>query len=485
MAAEITDAFLARIENDLNERIEILTKSNQKYEQFLRYLSQISKVEVEMNEKISEEEMKDKGDNERKTMTISSGNIPPGSTSVPISTAYDDNDLNKILDRAKEIRSLNDKHKPKSNKKPENEKVNLMKMNENKKMRSVSAPRGSARGGATLATASSSSRNQREVLSKQKSEPSRVTSPIPPRLNHERNLEKKLVHKNEKSSLHFLITQSQILSNRNLQCPLISLFPTKPFLLSQFQFLTSLTGSPSFPPSLLEKVLQRMIPMKQQQSQQLPLRTYAKCLQTIRREYEKSTQSKLNRVHPTTLTEMEVANIFVWWHLLRRCIEVNENLRLKKFHEAMLENGHDDSPSSSSFSTQPMEALNSISSEEKRLHNLISQMVYEYPLSPLHSAPSSPPSQHYHAFESRVRYSVETMISRLLLKEVLQELKECCAEEVVKNRPSSARGSLSSSRKGSQMKWKHALQGLQSMETCLLEGANNTGATIFFEKDTK
>jgi hypothetical protein len=479
MAVEITDRWLERIENDLDQRVESLMKSNQKYEQFLKYLTQLSNnMETETKERLSEEN--EKGEKE-KTLAMDCINSLLEDP-VPIPVAYDDNDLNKILNRAKEIRGLNDKLK--SHKKNSESD----KRNENKNLRSVSAPRGgrgagtgSARGSVMMAT---SSRNQREPLSKQRSDLLRATSPTPSRSNLDRQGDsaKKSI-KNEKSSLHFLITQSQILSHRNLHCPLISIFPTKQFLLSQFHFLSSLTGSPLYPPSLIEKVIQRMIgPLKQQQQQpQYPLQIYVRCLQKIRYEFEKSTQSKLNRVHLTTLTELEVSNIFIWWHLLRRCIEVNENLRLKKFHQTR--NG---SESESTISTQSIqvESSNSISFEEKRLHNLITQMVHEYPLLPHHSALSSS-SQHYNSFESRVRYCVETILGRLLLKEVLQELKECCAEEVVSSRPSSAsRGGISSTRKSSRMKWKHALQGLQSMETCLLEGAMNTGATIFFEKES-
>jgi hypothetical protein len=416
------------IERNLDERIEKIIKMNTKYESFLRSLESIEK-EMEPGLKSHERGVHQ----EVSVSTDSELNLPKG--------------IDDILEKAKSIRTMNEKR---TKKRGDEEKKTERK-------RSSSAPRG-----ATTSRLIPPKRveSQTETMSHPPS--LRIAEPIP-----------KLP--NERSNLNLILAQTQII--RGLECPLLSILPTKSFLISQYRFLTSLQGSPCFPPSLLDQVIQRMTGPVVLKS--FPLPVYVTCLRRIRQEYEKSTQSKLQRLHPTALTETEIANLYLWWFLLRRCISFHENYNLQK---QQAKTSSASLPTSSSPTRKENTSSAVVTEETNRLQNLISQMIYEYPLLPSRLSSSSSLSPHYHAFESRVRYTVETIISRSLLKEVLQELKECCAEEIANSRPSTPGRVSTASRKGSRVQWKHALQGLQAMETCLLNGVQTTGPTIFFEK---
>lgn len=559
MAVKSSLNYFEMIEKNLDERIENIIKINEKYQKLLLYLNSIENENENENEK--KEEKEDKKENEEKEEKEEKKKIKMNEEEQKILFSHDtsdilnNQDINQILEKAQNIRLLNDKKLIKN----DINKEKKLKVTENKRVRSLSAPRGSS---------SSSRNNLTSQQSKQQSKQihlihsnSVITNQITNNSNNDKNKnENKNESKNEKLKLHssistnsavsnnsnksnkstkienkpnlnYIYSQIQIISQQNLQCPLISILPNKSFILKQYHFLSSLFGFSYFPNSLLNSIILQMINKsnkkkseneekgiklqisQQQQQQYYSLSVYITCLKFIRSEYEKYLENKLNRVQLNTLNDLEIINIFIWWYLLRRCIDIQQNIYLTNYSKTK-SNSNSDSNHPTTVANPQLNSTSqlqssSIISEEQRLHNLISQMIFEYPLlSPIKSSSfsSSIPSSslHYHLFDYQTQYTMETIISRILLKDVIQELKECCSNVINATsststssssttaaiRPSSSKQRISSSRDNQRniphpanndnKNWKHALQGLQSMETCLINGGMNTGPTIFF-----
>ena len=240
------------------------------------------------------------------------------------------------------------------------------------------------------------------------------------------------------------------ISSMHLSHPLEFVLPSQSLHKDQSKLLTQLKGRPAYPPSALFNVFVRhfeyWFPMHDL-VQGFSVEKCASYMQRTKEKFEKITHSKLQRLNATgdlnNLSEFEKLEIYVMWWNLQRCVIFYEHQM--EANDGKLGGGdlymHDENrcgelmgeaqkECSKSNTIDAVTAKNThlspIAEERDRVlllcHELISSL-------PLYSPHTSLPSllEHHDQVQTRVMYAVETVLSKFLLRPVLQELKESVA----------------------------------------------------------
>jgi hypothetical protein len=258
--------------------------------------------------------------------------------------------------------------------------------------------------------------------------------------------------------------------------PLQAVLPSKTLLLNQSQLLSQLQGRPSFPPSALLAVFLRhfdyLCPGKKEAWLcESSAEQCANYLRRTRNTFDKTLMLKLNRLGPigalNTISESELVEMCVIWWNVHRCVLVYErsteasvlNVDSDPFATAieqeeggseaeynalygMVRNaavtdrggstgvesgGGAASGALPSSSVPPSPSLLSpLEDDLLRLHTLTRDLISTLPLcAPLPRIPYT--LCHHDQVQTRVCYAVETILSKLMLRPVLQEMKACVA----------------------------------------------------------
>lgn len=302
--------------------------------------------------------------------------------------------------------------------------------------------------------------------------------------------------------------------------PLESVLPSKSLLLSQMKLLSQFQARPCFPPSALHSVFLRHF------SHHFPgdwgrppsLDQCARYLSKARSVFERNLQLKIKRQAVSESDAMEMC--VLWWNV-RWCVHVYEKsvepplhtVDANPFRHDLTERGgeweyneqYGAVVTARSGGRGGDEAASSAWPEEgRRLQGLCYDLVGSLPLltpSAVLSAPSSL-AQYHEQMMTRASYAVETVLSKLVLRPVLREMKECvaatcnalanesgCAKQDSKEEP--RRKAVLSSPASVDSQWVSALQLYQATYQMLSAGGDGSSPhrqrgkkVIFFKKDT-